>query len=101
MLASERTLDAFKVGATPDTTKEERTVARASEWIRRIAVMRLQLRNQGWRTIAQEPSTSVASALPAAAAEIGAAQEILPLSQIAGAITRRVHVHRGVASPQE
>ncbi len=61
----------------------------------------MQLRNQGWWTIAQEPSTSVAGALPAAAAEIGAAQEILPLAQIAGAITRRVLGQGGVASARE
>jgi two-component system, chemotaxis family, response regulator WspF len=52
----------------------------------------LQLRSQGWLTIAQEPSTSVAGEMPGAAAEIGAAQEILPLSRIADAITRRVHM---------
>ena len=48
----------------------------------------LQLRRQGWWTIAQEPSSSVAGDMPRSAAEIGAAEEILPLSQIADAITR-------------
>ena len=52
----------------------------------------LQLRSQGWWTIAQEASSSVAGEMPRSAAEIGAAQEILPLSQIADAITRRVHI---------
>jgi two-component system, chemotaxis family, response regulator WspF len=49
----------------------------------------LQLRRQGWWTIAQEPSSSVVGDMPRSAAEIGAAEEILPLSQIADAITRR------------
>ena len=35
------------------------------------------------------------------AAEIGAAQEILPLSQIAQAITRRVHVQGGIVPARE
>ena len=52
----------------------------------------LQLRSQGWWTIAQEASSSVAGDMPRSAAEIGAAQEILPLSRIADAITRRLHV---------
>ncbi len=51
----------------------------------------LQLRSQGWWTIAQEASSSVAGDMPRSAAEIGAAQEILPLAQIADAIARRVH----------
>ena len=51
----------------------------------------LQLRSQGWWTIAQEASSSVAGEMPRFAAEIGAAQEILPLSGIADAITRQVH----------
>jgi two-component system response regulator WspF len=52
----------------------------------------LQLHNQGWWTIAQEASSSVAGDMPKSAAEIGAAQEILPLSRIADAITRRVQI---------
>jgi two-component system response regulator WspF len=52
----------------------------------------LKLRSHGWWTIAQEASSSVAGEMPRFAAEIGAAQEILPLSRIADAITRRVHV---------
>ena len=50
----------------------------------------LQLRNQGWWTIAQEASSSVVGDMPKSAAEIGAAQEILPLSRIADAITGRL-----------
>ena len=49
----------------------------------------LQLRRQGWWTIAQEASSSVASELPRSAAEMDAAEEIVPLSQIADAIARR------------
>jgi two-component system response regulator WspF len=52
----------------------------------------LQLRNQGWWTVAQEASSSVVGDMPKSAAEIGAAQEILPLSRIADAITRRLRV---------
>ena len=50
----------------------------------------LQLRGQGWRTIAQDESSSVVWGMPKAAAEIGAAHEILPLPRIAEAITRLV-----------
>jgi two-component system, chemotaxis family, response regulator WspF len=49
----------------------------------------LQLRRRGWWTIAQEPSSSVVGDMPRSAVEIGAAQEILPLTQIADAITRQ------------
>jgi two-component system response regulator WspF len=53
----------------------------------------LQLRNLGWRTIAQDVSSSVVPDMPRAAAELGAAEEVLPLSQIAEAITRLVPEH--------
>jgi two-component system response regulator WspF len=53
----------------------------------------LQLRSQGWWTIAQEASSSVSGDMPRSAADIGAAQEILPLSRIAEAITRRMIIH--------
>ena len=49
----------------------------------------LQLRRQGWWTIAQEASSCIAAEMPTAAAELDAAEEILPLAQIAEAITRR------------
>ena len=52
----------------------------------------LQLRSQGWWTIAQEASSSVAGELPRSAVEIGAAKEILPLSRIADSIACRVHI---------
>jgi len=50
----------------------------------------LQLRGLGWRTIAQDESSSVVWGMPKAAAEIGAAEEILPLARIAEAIVRLV-----------
>ncbi len=48
----------------------------------------LALKRLGWRTIAQDESSSVVWGMPRAAVEIGAAEEILPISEIAGAITR-------------
>ena len=48
----------------------------------------LTLRRLGWRTIAQDESSSVVWGMPKAAVEIGAAEEVLPLSQIAEAIAR-------------
>ena len=48
----------------------------------------LTLRNRGWRTIAQDEASSVVWGMPKAAVEIGAAQEVLPISQIADAIVR-------------
>ena len=50
----------------------------------------LHLRQQGWWTIAQDASSSVVGDMPKSAVEIGAAQEILPLSRIADAITGRL-----------
>jgi two-component system, chemotaxis family, response regulator WspF len=54
------------------------------------AVGLLALRRLGWRTIAQDESTSVVWGMPKAAVEIGAAEEVLPLTQIADAIVRLV-----------
>jgi two-component system response regulator WspF len=48
----------------------------------------LALRRRGWRTIAQDEASSVVWGMPKAAVELGAAEEVLPLSQIAGAIVR-------------
>jgi chemotaxis response regulator CheB len=50
----------------------------------------LKLRGLKWRTIAQDESSSVVWGMPKAAVEIGAAEEILPLSEIAEAIERLV-----------
>lgn len=43
----------------------------------------LALRKAGWRTIAQDEATSVVYGMPRAAAESGAAAEILPIEEIA------------------
>jgi len=50
----------------------------------------LALRRAGWLTIAQDEATSVVYGMPRAAAEAQAAQLILPLTAIAGAIADRV-----------
>lgn len=47
-----------------------------------------RLRRAGWHTIAQDEKTSVVYGMPKAAAELGAACEILPVDKIAGAIMR-------------
>jgi len=46
----------------------------------------LELPNLGWKTIAQDEATSVVWGMPRAAAEIGAADKVLPLPQIARGI---------------
>lgn len=46
----------------------------------------LNLRRAGWRTIAQDKATSVIYGMPKAAADLGAAEQVLPLRKIAGAI---------------
>ena len=48
----------------------------------------LNLRRLGWRTIAQDESSSVVWGMPRAAVEIGAAEEVVSLPQIAHAIVR-------------
>lgn len=48
------------------------------------------LRQAGWHTIAQDKETSVVYGMPAAAAELNAAVEILPLGRIAAAIRRKL-----------
>jgi two-component system response regulator WspF len=50
----------------------------------------LDLRKVGWHTIAQDKHTSVVYGMPGAAAEIGAAVQILPLSAISGAIMDQI-----------
>jgi two-component system, chemotaxis family, response regulator WspF len=50
----------------------------------------LALRRAGWLTIAQDQATSVVWGMPRAAAEIGAAHLVLPLSEVAEAISRRI-----------
>jgi two-component system, chemotaxis family, response regulator WspF len=51
----------------------------------------LKLRGLNWRTIAQDESSSIVWGMPKAAVEIGAAEEILPLSRVAEAITKFLH----------
>jgi two-component system chemotaxis response regulator CheB len=50
----------------------------------------LELRRRGGHTIAQDEETSAVYGMPAAAARLGAAVEILPLARIANAIRRAV-----------
>jgi two-component system response regulator WspF len=50
----------------------------------------LQLRALGWHTIAQDQTTSIVYGMPKAAAERGAASEILPLCHIGPAIVARL-----------
>jgi chemotaxis response regulator CheB len=50
----------------------------------------LQRRGLGWRTIAQDESSSVVWGMPRAAIEIGAAEEVSHLDRIAEAIARLV-----------
>ncbi len=49
----------------------------------------LEMRRCGWHTIAQDQATCIVYGMPKAAARIGAAVEILPLDDIAGAISRK------------
>lgn len=48
----------------------------------------LELRRAGWRTIAQDERSSVVYGMPRAAVELGAAAQVLPLAEIAGAVTQ-------------
>jgi chemotaxis response regulator CheB len=48
----------------------------------------LAMRRAGWPTIAQDRETSVVYGMPKAAADIGAAAEVLPLDAVAPAIVR-------------
>ncbi|NES20272.1 MAG: chemotaxis response regulator protein-glutamate methylesterase [Symploca sp. SIO3E6] len=49
-----------------------------------------QLRSKGWHTIAQDRNTCIVYGMPKAAAELGAAVEILPLNAIAPAIIKQL-----------
>jgi two-component system chemotaxis response regulator CheB len=55
----------------------------------------LQARNAGALTIAQDENTSVVYGMPGEAARIGAAERILPLEEIAPAITAAVRRAKG------
>ena len=50
----------------------------------------LHLRRLGWRTVAQDESSSVVWGMPKAAVEIGAAEEVVSLLHIAEAIVRLI-----------
>ena len=50
----------------------------------------LALRRAGWLTIAQDEATSIIWGMPGAAVQVGAADRVLPLPEIARAITDRV-----------
>jgi two-component system response regulator WspF len=52
------------------------------------AIGLLSLRRSGWRTIAQDEASSVVWGMPKAAVEIGAAEEVVSLVEIARAIER-------------
>ena len=62
----------------------------------------LALRRAGWLTIAQDQATSVVWGMPRAAAELAAAELILPLAAIAPAIADRVRErsHRMPGAPR-
>jgi len=53
-----------------------------------------QLRERGWKTIAQGPKTSIVYGMPKAAADLGAAEKILELPEIAPALTAHFQVSR-------
>jgi two-component system response regulator WspF len=55
------------------------------------------MRSKGWHTIAQDQATSAVYGMPKAAAEIGAAAEILPLDRIAGRIKRALETQGAAA----
>lgn len=50
----------------------------------------LALRSRGWHTIAQDQATSVVYGMPKAAADLGAAVEILPINAIARACMNQI-----------
>jgi two-component system chemotaxis response regulator CheB len=59
----------------------------------------LALKNAGARTIAQDRATSLVYGMPAAAARIGAAKEILPINEIADALFgTRMEVNQNVCA---
>jgi chemotaxis response regulator CheB len=53
----------------------------------------LAMRRAGWVTIAQDKDSSVVYGMPKAAAEIGAASQVLPLGLIAPAVAAAVGLH--------
>ena len=59
----------------------------------------LTLKEKGWHTIAQDEKTSIVYGMPAAAAEKGAAQQILPLQEIGDAITQSIRKQSRPVTP--
>jgi two-component system response regulator WspF len=59
----------------------------------------LALHRLGWRTIAQDESSSVVWGMPRAAVELGAADEVLHLDRIAEGIARMVREQAHAAGP--
>lgn len=53
-----------------------------------------ELKRAGWHTVAQDRQTSVVYGMPAAAAELGAALQVLPLSQIGLQLAARMAERR-------
>ena len=51
-----------------------------------------ELRQRGWRTIAQDHASSVVYGMPRAAAELQAAERVLPLNRIADALLQAIGV---------
>jgi two-component system, chemotaxis family, response regulator WspF len=50
----------------------------------------LELRQLGWKTIAQDQATCVVHGMPRAAVEIGAACQVLPLADIHAAVLEQI-----------
>lgn len=59
----------------------------------------LNLRDRGWHTIAQDETTSVVYGMPKAAKELNAANEILPVEEVAPALTQRLQKIRARQLP--
>jgi two-component system, chemotaxis family, response regulator WspF len=57
----------------------------------------LTLREAGWHTIAQDETTSVVYGMPKAAADLGAAQEILPIEKIADSVIAQIRLKEGIS----
>ncbi len=57
-----------------------------------------ELRRAGARTIAQDEATSVVYGMPRAAAELGAAEAILPINRIAAELLSRAARHPAEAT---
>jgi two-component system response regulator WspF len=55
----------------------------------------LALRQAGWHTVAQDEKTCIVYGMPRAAAELGAAAEVLPLDGIAASIVRQAGKRNG------